>query len=82
MNTEFHTPFEWFMQIHVYILKKTWMVGTYDIPNKNPLFFVTTEPNWMGFFAEMQIISYIFILLKHIQVSSQFQKLLMLKVRL
>ena len=33
-----------------------------------------------GIFAKMQIISYIFIILKHIQVSSQFRKLLMLKV--
>ena len=57
------------------------MEGTYDIPNKNPCFFVTTEPNRM-FFAKMQIISYIFIILQHIQVSSQFRKLLMLKVRL
>ena len=28
---------------------RTWMEGTYDIPNKNPHFFVTTEPNRMGF---------------------------------
>ena len=33
-------------------------------------------------FAEMQIISHISIFLKHIQVNSQFWKLLMLKVRL
>ena len=46
MNTEFHTPFEWFMQMYIY---KTSMEGTYDIPNKNPHFFVTTEPNQMGF---------------------------------
>ena len=32
-----------------------------------------------GFLAKMQIISYIFIILKHIQVSSQFRKILMLK---
>ena len=41
MNTEFHTHFEWFMQMYIY---KTWMEGTYDIPNKNKNFFVTTEP--------------------------------------
>ena len=52
------------------------MEGTYGIPNKNPHFFVTTEPN------RMQIRSYIFIILKHIQVTSHFRKLLMLKVRL
>ena len=28
---------------------KTWMEGTSDIHNKNPYFFVTTEPNRMGF---------------------------------
>ena len=58
------------------------MEGTYDIPNKNPNFFVTTGTKSDGVFAEMQIISYIFIILKHIQVSSQFRKILMLKVRL
>ena len=56
------------------------MEGTYDMPYKNPYFFVTTEPNRMGFFAEMQIISYSIIILKYIQINSQFQKLLMLKV--
>ena len=25
------------------------MEGSYDRPNKNPYFFVTTEPNRMGF---------------------------------
>ena len=54
MNTEFHTPFEFWM---VYADVKTWMEGTYDIPNKNPHFFVTTEPKSDGVFAEMQIIS-------------------------
>ena len=33
-----------------------------------------------GVFAEMQIISYNFIILKHIQINSQFRKILMLKV--
>ena len=46
MKTEFHTPFEWFMQMYIYI--QSWMEGTYDIPNKNPHLFVTTEPNRMG----------------------------------
>ena len=27
---------------------KIWMEGTYDMPYKNPYFFVTTEPNQMG----------------------------------
>ena len=35
-----------------------------------------------GVFAEMQIISYNFIILKHIQINSQFREILMLKVRL
>ena len=33
-------------------------------------------------FAEMQIISYNFIILKHIQINAQFRKILMLKIRL
>ena len=37
---------------------------------------------WDGVFAEMQIISYSCIILKHIQIDLQFWKLLMLKVRL
>ena len=39
---------------------------------KNPYLFVTTEPNQMFFFAEMQKISYSFIILKNIQINSQF----------
>ena len=31
-------------------LYKTWMEGTCDIPDKNPYFFMTTEPNRMVFF--------------------------------
>ena len=44
------------MYIHVY---KTWMEGTYDIPNKNPNFcdFLTKSD---GVFAKMQLFSYIF----------------------
>ena len=58
------------------------MEGTYDMPYKNSYFVVTkmtTEPNQVGFIARIQIISYNFINLKHIQINSQFQKLLMLK---
>ena len=62
---------------------KTWMEGTRDMPYKNPYFFMTNGPNRMpGFFVEMQIISYSFIILKHIQINLQFRKLLMLKVQL
>ena len=43
----------------VYADLRSWMEGTYDIPNKNPNFFVTTELKH----AKMQIISYIFIYL-------------------
>ena len=53
MNTEFHTAFE---RVRMFITRnadvyKTWIEGTYmyDIPNKNPNFFVTTEPNRIGF---------------------------------
>ena len=52
------------------------------MPYKSPYFFVTTEPNRMGVFAELQIISYNSIILKHIQINSQFRKILMLRVRL
>ena len=31
------------------------------MPYKNPYFFVTTEPNRVGFLLEMQIISYSFV---------------------
>ena len=48
MNTEFHTPLEWFMQMFIQNLD---MEGTYDTPNKNQNFFVTTEPNRMVFFC-------------------------------
>ena len=36
------------------------MEGTYDIPYRNPYIFVTTEPNRMGFCAEVQAINYQF----------------------
>ena len=35
------------------------------VPYKNSYFFVTTEPNWMGFSAKYIIISYSFKILKH-----------------
>ena len=35
---------------------KTWMEGTYDIPNTNPCFFVTTEPIRMGFLLLLKCI--------------------------
>ena len=41
---------------------------------------MSTEPNRMRVFAEMQIISYSFMILKHIQIGLQFWKQLMLKV--
>ena len=50
MNTEFHTPVEWFMQI----MYKTWMEGTPDKHDKIPHFFVTTDQTKSnGVFAEM-----------------------------
>ena len=71
----------WMVYADVYVYK-TWMEGTYDIPNKKSIFLHDYRTKSNGVFAEMQIISYIFIILKHIQVRSQFRKLLMLKVRL
>ena len=59
---------------------KTWMESTYYKHNKNPYFFVTTEPNLNGVFTKMQIISYSFIILKNIQIDLQFCKLLVQKV--
>ena len=46
---------------------KTWMESTYDTPNKNPHFFVITEPNRFCRNAD----SYSFIILKHIQIDLQ-----------
>ena len=48
MNMEFHKSF-WMVYVDVDVLDKTWMEGTFHIPYKNPYFFVTTEPNQMGF---------------------------------
>ena len=57
------------------------MESTYDKHNKNPYFFVTSEEKKLDeVFTEMQMISYSFIILKHIQIDLQFSKLLMLKV--
>ena len=54
---------------------KTWMESVYDKPGgekkKNPYFFVTTEQS-DGIFAKVQMISYSFIILKHIQIDLQF----------
>ena len=59
---------------------KTWMEETNNIPYKNPFFFMTTKS--VRIFVKMKIISSGFIILKQIQITSQFWKLLMLKVRL
>ena len=56
------------------------MEGTYDMPYKKSLFLYDYWTQSDGVFAEMQIISYNFIILKHIQINSEFQKILMLKV--
>ena len=60
------------------------MEGTHDIPYKNSYFFVTNVlMNQIGWgFGKMQVISYTcsFIILKHIQIDSQFWILLMLKL--
>ena len=41
MNSEFHTPVEWFMLI----MYKTWMEGTHDKHNKNP-YFIVNQIEW------------------------------------
>ena len=71
MNTEFHTRFEWFLQMYNILVYKTWMEGTCDMYLTN-IHISLWLLNQIGrfFFAEMQIISYIFLILKHIQVSS------------
>ena len=66
MNTEFHTPFEWFMTL-CRCIYKTWMEGTYDIPNKNPYSLL---PNHIGWYFCRNSDNYIFIFLKHIQINS------------
>ena len=35
--------------LHCVSLSVIWMEGTYDMPYKNPYFFVTSEPNRMRF---------------------------------
>ena len=58
------------------------MEGTYDKPYKCHLSLCDYWDKLDGVIAEMQIISYSFIILKHIQIDSQYRKLSMLKVRL
>ena len=78
-NTEFPPPLNGLCRC---IIIQNLDGGTYDVPNKISTFLRDYWTKSDGVFAEMQIISYIFIILKHIPVSSQFRKLLMLKVRL
>ena len=62
---------------------KIWMEGSYDMTFLIKSLFL--HDYWTksdGVFAEMQIISYYFIILKHIQINSQCRKIMMLKVRL
>ena len=53
-TSEFHSPVEWFMQI----MYKTWMESTHEKKKwekkrkRKKKFFVTTEPNRMGFSAK------------------------------
>ena len=81
-----HRPFKRSVEFSVHcvvwvsFLSKFGWKGLMTCLIKNPYFFMTTEPNRMGFFAEVQMISYNSIILKHIQINSQFRKILMLKV--
>ena len=45
------TEFRVHCVVRVSFFVKTWMEGTHDTPYKTPYFFVTTEPNRMGFFC-------------------------------
>ena len=47
---------------------QAWMEGTHDMPYKKSLFLRDYWTKSDGVFAEMQIISYSFIFLKHIQI--------------
>ena len=64
------SPFEWIMLMYL----KNWIEGTYDIPKRSPYFFVTTEPNQVGFFAEMQMIRTSVRILRHIQINLTISK--------
>ena len=72
----------WDVYVGVYVQNLDVRDLWHTYKNKNPNFFRDYWTTSDGVFAEMQIIRYIFIILKHIQVSSQFRNLLMLKVRL
>ena len=63
----------WMVYADVY---KTWMEGTYDIPNKKSTFLCDYWTKSDRVLTEMQIISYIFIILKHIQVSFIISKVI------
>ena len=59
------------------------MEGTYDIPTmqaSNGIFLCDYRTKSDVVFAEMQIISYRFIVLKNIVINEQFGEILMLKV--
>ena len=58
MNTELRTTFKGIM----WCIYKTWIEGTYDIPYKKKI-PISSWTKSDGVFAEMQIISYIFIIL-------------------
>ena len=59
MNSEFHTPVEWFMQI----LYKTWMEGIHDKHDKSTIsLWLLNQIGW-GFW---QNADYSFTILKHI----------------
>ena len=70
MNTECHTPFEWFMQMYMY--NKTWMEGTYDIPNKIHNVHVNNFQNLLDFkiIIEVLILLGCCKLLLHVKVAA------------
>ena len=65
MNTEFYTPFEWFMQMHIIQNldgRDLWHTYMYK-KKKKSTFLQDYSTKSDGVFTEMQIISYIFIIL-------------------
>ena len=77
MHNEPGIPYS-FWTVYVDLCRKLGWEVTYDKHN----FFCDYWTKSDGVFAEMQIISYSFIILKHIQIYLQFWKLLMMKVQL
>ena len=71
MNTEFRTPFKWCMEMYLQNLNGRDLWHTSQKSKSLRDYWTKSD----GDFAGMQIISYSFIILNHIQSNSQFGKL-------